>query len=131
MKYFKKIWRENEGIGLYVAQEGTKLYDNRQLAKRNAVIKEIKSFNSKAKTLQTYYDTGIKNESQLKITNAQTDLYNKTVKEIKKQEKIIAKLPASQQKSANAALKITKTYRDRYEDYQAAIKAGDSLADST
>ena len=60
LKYFKKIWNENEGIGLYVAQEGAKLYDNRQLAESNAIIKEIKSFNSKAKTLQTYYDKGIK-----------------------------------------------------------------------
>lgn len=130
LKYFKKIWRENEGIGLYVAQEGAKLYDNRQLAKTNAVIKEIKSLNAKAKTLQTYYDTGIKNESQLKITKAQTNLYNETVKEIKRQEKNIAKLPADQQQSANAWLKTSKTYRDRYEDYQAAIKAGDTLADS-
>lgn len=130
LKYFKKIWRENEGIGLYVAQEGTKLYDKQQLAKSNEVIKDIKSFHSKAKTLQTYYDTGIKNESQLKITKSQTDLYNKTVNEIKKQEKVIAKLPASHQKSANTALKVTKNYRDHYEDYQAAIKAGDSLANS-
>lgn len=127
LKYFKKIWQENEGIGLYVAQEGTKLYDNRQLAKSNAVIKQIQSFNLKAKTLQTYYDTGITNESQLKITQAQTDLYTKTINEIKMQEKIIAKLPAKYQKSANAVLNITKTYRDRYANYQAAIKAGDNL----
>lgn len=128
LKYFKKIWQENEGIGLYVAQEGTKLYDQRQLAKSKAIIKEIQSFNSKAKTLQTYYDKGITNESQLKITQAQTDLYTETINEIKKQEKIIAKLPAKYQKSANSVLNITKTYRDRYANYQAAIKAGDSLS---
>ncbi len=127
LKYFKKIWNENEGIGLYAAQESAKLYDKQQFAKVDALIKEIKSFNSKAKSLQTAYDTGIKNESQLKVTNAQTTLYNTTVKEIKVKEKEIAKLPATYQKSANAALNITRTYRDRYADYQAAVKAGDNL----
>ena len=70
----------------------------------------------------------LKHAGQLKITKNQTDLYNMTVKEIKEQEKKIAKLPATHQKSANAALQITKTYRDRYEDYQAAIKASDNLS---
>ena len=43
LKYFKKIWNENEGIGLYAAQEGAKLYDKQQLDKIDALIKEIKS----------------------------------------------------------------------------------------
>ena len=128
LKYFKKIWNENEGIGLYVAQEGAKLSESRQLAKSNALIKDIKSFQSKAKTLQTYYDTGIKNGSNLKITKAQTDLYNQTIQEIKKQEKSIAQLPATYPKAANAALKVTKTYRDRYTSYQAAVRAGEQLS---
>ena len=128
LKYFKKIWNENEGIGLYAAQEGAKLYDKQQFAKIDALIKEIKSFNSEAKSLQTAYDTGIKNESQIKITEAQTTLYNKIVKEINAKEKEIKKLPVKYQNSANTALKITKTYRDRYEDYQDAVKAGDNLS---
>ena len=130
LKYFKKIWNENETVGLYVAQEGTKLYDKQKLAESNALVKKIKAFNSKAKSLQTNYETRIKKTSDLKVTNAQLKLYNETVAEIKKQEKAIAKLPAKYQKAPNAALKITKTYRDYYAKYRAAVTAGENLSKS-
>ncbi len=130
LKYFKKIWNENETIGLYVAQEGAKLYDKQKLAESNALVKKIKTFNSKAKSLQTNYDTRIKKTSDLKVTDAQMKLYNETVQEIKKQEKAIAKLPAKYQKSANAALQITKTYRDRFANYRAAVTVGEHLSKS-
>lgn len=128
LKNFKKIWKENESIGLFTAQEGAKLYEKRQLTKSDALTKSIKIFNTKAKKLEYYYDTSINKESNIKITKAQTTLYNQVKKEITKQEQNIAQLPIKYQKSAKLALQTTKTYRDCYTYYQAAITAGESLA---
>ena len=130
IKYFKKIWQENAAIGLYTAQEGAKLYNTEQLAKSKALTTDIQTFNKTAKTLSAYYFTSVNKTSDLRITNAQTTLYNKTKQEITKQEKAIAKLPKAYQTSANASLRITKLYRDRYLTYQTAVKAGEGLADT-
>lgn len=127
LSYFKKIWRENEGIGLYTAKEGAKLYDNRQLAKSNTLTTTIKTFNTKAKQLASYYDTSIKKTSQLKITSAQTTLYNQVKKEITKREQEIKKLPTKYQTAAKAALATTKMYRDRYNAYQTVVTTGEQL----
>lgn len=127
LSYFKKIWRENEGIGLYTAKESAKLYDNRQLAKSNKLTTTIKTFNKKAKQLASYYDTSIKKTSQLKITNAQTTLYNQVKKEITKREQEINKLPTKYQTAAKSALATTKIYRDRYNAYQTAVTTGEQL----
>ena len=128
LKNFKKIWKENESIGLFTAQEGAKLYDKRQLAESDTLIKTIKTFNMKAKKLEVYYDTSIYKESHIKITKAQTTLYNQVKKEITKQEQNIAQLPAKYQESAKLVLQTTKTYRDHYAYYQAAVTAGENLA---
>ena len=67
-------------------------------------------------------------QDSLRLQRIKPIYITRPLKKLKNRKQKIAKLPAAHQKSANAALQITKTYRDRYEDYQAAIKAGENLS---
>ncbi|MGE7778629.1 M14 family zinc carboxypeptidase [Peribacillus sp. NPDC097264] len=127
LRNYAKIWSQNASIGLYTAQEGFKLYDTRNNAASDKVTTQIKTYNKTAARLKNYYSTDITSESKLKVSRAHLSLYNKTNKEIKKQEKAIAKLPAKYRTKPNAALKTTKSYRDNSLAFMKAIQAGDDL----
>lgn len=127
LRNYARIWSQNASIGLYTAQEGFKLYDIRNTAASDKVTTQIKTYNKTAAKLKNYYSTDIKSQSKLKVTSAHLSLYNKTNKEIKKQEKAIAKLPAKYRTKPNAALKTTKSYRDNSLAFMNAIQAGDDL----
>ncbi|MFJ7832559.1 M14 family zinc carboxypeptidase [Peribacillus sp. NPDC097284] len=127
LRNYARIWSQNASIGLYTAQEGFKLYDTRNTAASDKVTTQIKTYNKTATKLKNYYSTDIKSQSKLKVTSAHLSLYNKTNKEIKKQEKAIAKLPAKYRTKPNAALKTTKSYRDNSLAFMNAIQAGDDL----
>ncbi|MGE7121276.1 M14 family zinc carboxypeptidase [Peribacillus sp. NPDC046944] len=127
LRNYARIWSQNASIGLYTAQEGFKLYDTRNTAASDKVTTQIKTYNKTAAKLKNYYSTDIKSQSKLKVTSAHLSLYNKTNKEIKKQEKAIAKLPAKYRTKPNAALKTTKSYRDNSLAFMNAIQAGDDL----
>lgn len=122
LKHYSKIWSQNASIGLYTAQEGYKLFDTRNIAASDKVTKNIKEYNNTAAKLKNYYS-----QNKLTVTSTHRTLYDKTVEEIKKQEKAIAKLPAKYRTKPNAALKTTKTYRDYSLAYMNEIKAGDDL----
>ncbi|MGE7603936.1 M14 family zinc carboxypeptidase [Peribacillus sp. NPDC097675] len=128
LKNYAKIWSQNASIGLYTAQEGFKLFDTRNTIASDKVTKQIQTYTKTASKLKNYYSTDIKSQSKLKVTSAHKSLYDKTNKEIKKQEKAIAKLPAGYRTKPNAALKTTKSYRDNSLAYLNAIQAGDDLA---
>ncbi|MGE7660276.1 M14 family zinc carboxypeptidase [Peribacillus sp. NPDC097197] len=127
LRNYARIWSQNASIGLYTAQEGFKLYDTRNTAASDKVTTQIKTYNKTAAKLKNYYSTDIKSQSKLKVTSAHLSLYNKMNKEIKKQEKAIAKLPAKYRTKPNAALKTTKSYRDNSLAFMNAIHAGDDL----
>ncbi|MFJ7676747.1 M14 family zinc carboxypeptidase [Peribacillus sp. NPDC097198] len=127
LRNYARIWSQNASIGLYTAQEGFKLYDTRNTAASDKVTTQIKTYNKTAAKLKNHYSTDIKSQSKLKVTSAHLSLYNKTNKEIKKQEKAIAKLPAKYRTKPNAALKTTKSYRDNSLAFMNAIHAGDDL----
>lgn len=127
LRNYARIWTQNASIGLYTAQEGYKLFDTRNTAASDKVTKQIKTYNKTAAKLKNYYATNIKSQSKLKVTSAHLSLYNQTKKEIKKQEKAIAKLPAKYRTKPNAALKTTTSYHDYSLAYMNAIQAGDDL----
>ncbi|MGE7763728.1 M14 family zinc carboxypeptidase [Peribacillus sp. NPDC096540] len=122
LRNYSKIWSQNASIGLYTAQEGYKLFDKRNIAASDKVTKNIKTYNNTAAKLKNYYS-----QNKLTVTSPHKALYDQTVKEIKKQEKAIAQLPAKYRTKPNAALKTTKTYRDNSLAYMNGIKAGDDL----
>lgn len=127
LRNYARIWSQNASIGLYTAQEGYKLFDTRNTIASDKVTKQIKTYNKTAAKLKNYYATSIKSQSKLKVTSAHLSLYNQTKKEIKKQEKAIAKLPAKYRTKPNAALKTIKSYRDYSLAYMNVIQAGDDL----
>ncbi|RFU61145.1 M14 family zinc carboxypeptidase [Peribacillus glennii] len=124
---FPTVWNQNMGVGLYVAQEGGKIYDTRKLAESQALEKKIKAYNATAGKLQTYYTTKIKTTNNVKIEKAHQDLYNKVSSEIKKNEAAIAKLPSKFRSRPAAALKTAKTHRDRSAAFINAVKDGEKL----
>ncbi|WP_160118466.1 M14 family zinc carboxypeptidase [Bacillus sp. V59.32b] len=122
---FSRVWSENSAVGLYVAQEGGKLYDSRQLAASQALEKKIKAYDATAKKLQPYYD--IKVASGLKVDKAFKDLYNKVNSEVNKNQAAINKLPSKYRSRPTAALKPAKTYRDNSLNFMNAVTDGDKL----
>lgn len=69
---FPKAWQENQAVGLYIAQEGTKLYQARLLSTLQA---KYKTLQTQANKLQTYDYTNIKTEGSLKIDQNFTNLF--------------------------------------------------------
>lgn len=128
IKLFPKIWNENSIIGLYIAQEGFKLYDTRETTASIVLEQSIKTYNSKtASTLQQAYGSNNTSIKKLIVSDSLNSKYKKVTAEIKKQEKAIAKLPANYRSKPNTALSKTKTYHNNTLAYMNGISAGDSL----
>jgi g-D-glutamyl-meso-diaminopimelate peptidase len=124
---FPKIWRQNNTIGLFVAQEGYKLYDKRQVAASQTLETKIKAYNKTADDLETYYYRNIKTASDLRINTNFKALYAKVNSEIKKNETAIAKLPTKYRPRPATALKPAKSYRDRSLAFMNGLNAGNNL----
>lgn len=130
IKKFPSIWKENSIVGLYIAQEGFKLYDSRETAASKLLAKKIIAYNTKtASTLQQAYGNDITSVHQLVVSNSLNKKYKNVTAEIKKQEKLIAKLPENYRSKPKTALGKTKTYRTNTLAYMNGISAGDSLSE--
>jgi g-D-glutamyl-meso-diaminopimelate peptidase len=124
---FAGTWRENQAVGLYVAQESWKLYDARQ-AKVAADLKvKIDKLKNTSKKLKTYYFTNIKTEKDLKVEKNFTNLYNSVNKESKNLGNQVAKLPNKHRKKLKETLNEIQTYLNHSANYMAGIKAGENL----
>ncbi|WP_409302938.1 M14 family zinc carboxypeptidase [Peribacillus sp. SCS-155] len=124
---FPGVWQKNSTIGLYVSQEGFKLFDKRNIAASKSLEAAVQSFLKSADDLESYYYSRVKSESDLRITEAHEQLYAKVQAGIKKNETAIGKLPVSYRTKPLAALKPAKTYRDRSLSFMNTVKTGDKL----
>ena len=129
LSVFSKVWKENSTIGLYIAQEGFKLYDKRHKAASSTLTKKIDTYNKNtAQKLKKYYGDNVKTVKNLTVSSTFSSQYTKVKAEITKQEKAIAKLPAKYRNTPAASLKKTKLYRDRSLAFMNGVKAGDQTA---
>ncbi|WP_075982979.1 M14 family zinc carboxypeptidase [Bacillus massilinigeriensis] len=125
---FPKAWRENKAIGLYVAQESTKLFDKRYQKSVDRLVGQYKTLENETKKLKTYYYTNVKSTNDLKIEQKFTDIYNKVKKESAKLEASAKKLPSKYKSKYTKYQSNIKNYLMYSGYYTTSIKAGDQLA---
>lgn len=124
---FSQIWKENQGVGLYVAQESIKLKDARDKKAAATLKKDSAAKLKTAKKLKKYYYTDIKSTSNLKITDSHQKLYNTVTKDIKTLQSKVNKLPSKHTKSIKADITAMKTYTSRSLTFMNAVKYGSTL----
>ena len=124
---FPKVWKENQGVGLYVAQESIKLKDARDKKTAAALKKDSSAKLKTAKKLEKYYSTDIKSTSNLKITKAHQNLYNTVTKDIKTLQAKVKKLPGKHTKSIKADITAMEKYKARSSSFMNAVKYGTTL----
>lgn len=124
---FSKTWSENKAIGLYVAQEGGKLFDKRYQKSIDTLTKQYKSLETESQKLKTYYYSNIKSAADLKLEKTFTDLYNKVNKESAKLEASTKKLPVKFRGKFSGYQKTIKYYLNYSSRFTASIKAGEKL----
>ncbi|MCR2821427.1 M14 family zinc carboxypeptidase [Lederbergia panacisoli] len=128
---FKGAWKENQAVGLYVAQESAKLYDARKKKEAEKLASSFKSLKTKASKLKSSYYTNVKKESDLKITKSFNDLYSSVVKESKKLEAKAAKIPKKHRKQIDSYITSINGYKNYAKSYMDAVNAGNALVTST
>ena len=124
---FSKIWKENQGVGLYVAQESIKLKDARDKKTAASLKKDSSAKLKTAKKLEKYYSTDIKSASNLKITKTHQNLYNTVTKDIKALQAKVKKLPSKHTKSIKADITAMEKYKARSSSFMNAVKYGSTL----
>lgn len=124
---FSQIWKENQGVGLYVAQESIKLKDARDKKSAATLKKDSAAKLKTAKKLEKYYYTDIKSTSNLKITDAHQKLFNTLTKDITTLQSKVNKLPSKHTKSIKADITAMKTYTSRSLAFMNAVKFGSTL----
>ncbi|RSD21128.1 M14 family zinc carboxypeptidase [Mesobacillus subterraneus] len=124
---FPGAWRENQAVGLYTAQESSKLYLARMNAETAKLEKKLINLYSKSKKLNTYYYANIKTQSNLKIDKNLPSLYNSVTKEAKTLRKQIAVLPAKNQKKLSGYFDKVNYYTKNSKLFMDGIQSGENL----
>ncbi|WP_169802754.1 M14 family zinc carboxypeptidase [Neobacillus soli] len=121
---FPNAWKENQAVGLYVAAEGSKLFNERNYS---SLQTKYKNLQSQSKKLQPYYDSNVKGQANLKIEKKFTDLYNNVKNENHKLAQQTGKLYSSYRKKLEPFQKDIKLQLGNSEKYIAGITAGEKL----
>jgi g-D-glutamyl-meso-diaminopimelate peptidase len=92
---FDAVWRENKAVGLYVAQEGYKLYQTRKgSSSSNKANAEVETALKRSKALRPYYTTNIQTTNDIQITHSFKSLFDQAGADIQKAQKTLQALPA-------------------------------------
>ncbi|MEH7073405.1 M14 family zinc carboxypeptidase [Neobacillus drentensis] len=121
---FPKAWKENQAVSLFLATEGSKLYNERNY---NSLKTKYTILQTQATKLQPYYSSNIKNSDSLKIDKNFTSLYTSVKYESKRLGQQTAKLYSVNQKKLEGYQKAIKLQLGYSEKYFAAINAGEKL----
>ncbi|WP_197028347.1 M14 family zinc carboxypeptidase [Bacillus sp. EB01] len=121
---FAGAWRENQAVGLYVAQESAKLYNDRLFAQLKPKFVQLTIDSRK---LRPYYYSEVKTVADLKITKAHTDFYNSLSSQNKSLTSQAAKLPSSYRTKLATYQKEINAHITNSGNFIAGVKAGDAL----
>ncbi|MBT2678806.1 peptidase M14 [Bacillus sp. ISL-35] len=122
---FNGAWRENQGVGLYTAQESYKLYDQRMKKEADKLAVQLSKLQSKAKSLRTYYSTNIKHEKDLRIDKSFKGIFDSVNKETSEIERQSAKLPSKHKARLALYFKNINTYRSEAKFFIEGVNAGE------
>jgi g-D-glutamyl-meso-diaminopimelate peptidase len=121
---FPNAWKENQAVSLYIATEGSKLFNVRSYS---SLQPKYKNLHSQAKKLQAFYYNNIKIESNLKIEKNFTNLFYTVKNESNRLALQTSKLYSSNRSKLAAYQKDINLQRGYSEKYIAAITAGEKL----
>jgi g-D-glutamyl-meso-diaminopimelate peptidase len=92
---FDAVWKENKAVGLYIAQEGYKLYQSRMGSSLvNKANKEVVTALKRSKALRPYYTTNIQTTNDIQIKSSFKTLFDQAGTEIQRAQKTLQALPA-------------------------------------
>jgi len=121
---FPKAWKENQAVSLYLATEGSKLYNERNY---NSLKTKYKNLQTQAKKLQPYYSSSIKNVDSLRMEKNFITLYNSVKNESNRLGQQTDKLYSVNRKKLEGYQKVIKLQLGYSEKYITAINAGEKL----
>jgi g-D-glutamyl-meso-diaminopimelate peptidase len=121
---FPNAWKENQAVSLYVASEGSKLFNQRNYSSLQSKYKVLQP---QAKKLQAFYYHNIKTESSLKIEKNFTSLYNSVKNERNRLALQTSKLYSSNRSKLAPYQKEINLQLGYSEKYITAISAGEKL----
>jgi g-D-glutamyl-meso-diaminopimelate peptidase len=121
---FPNAWKENQAVSLFIATEGSKLFNVRSYS---SLQPKYKNLHSQAKKLQPYYSNNIKTESNLKIEKNFTSLFYTVKNESNRLALHTSKLYPSNRKKLETYQKDIKLQLGYSEKYLTAITAGEKL----
>ncbi|GKU85049.1 M14 family metallocarboxypeptidase [Niallia sp. NCCP-28] len=124
---FAGAWKENKGVGLYVAQESYTLYDNRMKKEKDTIAKELKALQTSAQKLKKYYSTNIISEKDITISKTFTTEYNNVKNKRYKLASKSSRLPLTYKNQLAGYYKEINKHLEHSDGYFAMVKQGDSL----
>jgi g-D-glutamyl-meso-diaminopimelate peptidase len=124
---FSRVWSQNQGVGLYVANLGYQLNTNRNATAVKQASAQVSTAISKAARLRVYYSTNISSTDDLKVSSSMAGAYQLAAAEIGWAEKVIKTLPVSNQNLLNAKLEEARAHKTKAAVFIDTMKSGQAL----
>lgn len=124
---FPRAWSKNQGVGLYVAEIGYQLQQQRVGSVVKKAEQQVNLAISKSKGLRYYYSGSVKSVSDLKVTTSFAKVYQEASKTIQTAEKSLASLPKKDQDRLKATLQQAYSFKNSAAIFIDTMKAGNQL----
>lgn len=128
---FPTIWKENQAVGLYLANEGYKLYQKRLPQIASKIGKDLSAIDQKGRELRNYYSYNINNEHDIQVTQNLIKQLNSYKNDFSLMKKKIKNLPSSYQQQFSSKLDRLQLFQTNTENFITAVNAGEELKRKT
>lgn len=128
---FPTIWKENQVVGLYLANEGYKLYQKRLPQIASKIRKELLAVDQKGRELRNYYSDNISNEKDIKIDQNLIQLSKRYQSDLNTMKNKIKTLPSTYQQQFTSKMDRLQLFQTNTENFIASINAGEALKNKT
>ncbi|MBG9586575.1 M14 family zinc carboxypeptidase [Cytobacillus firmus] len=110
---FQSIWKQNQGVGLYVAGIGYSLNGAKTSSKVTQATNQTNDAVAKSRKLRSYYSGNIKSTSDFKVSVDFAKAYQNASKSIASAETLLKGLPQNDQNRLMAVLKEAYDHKAR------------------
>jgi hypothetical protein len=127
---FGRVWTQNKGVGLYVANIGHNLYQGRLDQIIEDATKKTRYAIAQSERLRAHYSSFIVDKEDLQVRAGFTKAYQDANKHIAEAEKKISTLPESNKTRLQSRLQDAYTHKNRAVVFIDSIKIGNQLIHS-
>ncbi|NHM30024.1 M14 family zinc carboxypeptidase [Neobacillus terrae] len=124
---FNGVWRENQAVGLYAAQESIKLLEARMAKSVQDLSKKLNTLVQSANQLKVYYNDNIKDSSSLAANQKFMDLYNQVNRNYQSLSPLVGKMPTRYQAGMLNQLKVVQAQLTNAHNFIDIVKQGDQI----